>query len=275
MANAKVQRQIQRSSRKDPLLPTTTTNEGTAEGNTTTRCGACCRPILVLLPILGCTFIIGSLALLSTRLGVSIFDASISRCLADYSQKVEVLTMIFIGATLMFITTKMRNIQINVYHQRQHSESTKMKALNAIAAISNILAYTGFVFLALFDMDGPGEAPLIHLIGAIMYFALSGLYAVLHGFLLCKQTQYPMICKVIFTLLPIATITCTIIYVANWESKKYEFEWFSVFLTAINVGLVSVLFMVDPVDDELRDFFCCRRASSRKRNSTSKAPRLS
>ena len=264
MGKVKKQRNSTRN-RKDPLLPTT--NTGIQEN---ARCGACSRLILLLVPILGCTFILGSLCLLVYRLEVSISDTSISRCLADYSPKVEVLVLLFIGATLIFIVTAMRNVQINVYHRRQKSESRFMRVLNNIATIANIVAYVGFVILALFDTDGPGQAPLIHDIGAYMYFGLSGLYQVLHIFLLCKQSHYPMFCKIIFTIVSIATIACSIIFAVNPEEKT-EFEWFSVALAAMHVGLISILFLVDSVDDELRDFFCCRRVSSDQTSQSSRS----
>ena len=263
-------RRVKRSSaRKDPLLPETRQN--VESGSSTNKCWACGRFILHMLPILGCLFVLMSLFLLTYKLGVPITEDSISSCLANYTPKVEVLIVIFLGATLIFIVTVMRNIQINVYHQRQKSESKCQSALNLIASICNILAYTGFVLLALYDLNGPGKSPQIHYTGAIMYFTLSCVYGHIHSFLLCKQTQYPMFCKVIFTILPIATTTCTIIYVTNMEGEgaRFEYEWFAVALAAINIGLLSVLFCVDSVDDELRDFFCCRRGRRGGRNSRS------
>ena len=113
---------------------------------------------------------------------------------------------------------------------------------------------------------------MIHYIGAYMYFVLSGLYGILHTFLLCKQTHYPMVCKIIFTIMPIATIVCTIIYVIDMDAR-FEYEWFAVALAAITIGLFSILFLMDSVDDELRDFFCCRRVGRKggsPRNSPSK-----
>ena len=222
------------------------------------RCGTCGRAILLLLPILGCSFVIATLYLLVYRLDVSINDESVSQCLADYDPKIEVLVMIFIGSTLMFTVTVMRNIQISVYHQRQRSESILTRIINFIAATSNIFAYVGFVLVALFDVDGPGDAPRIHEVGSYMYFVLSGVYGLLHSILLCKQSQYPMFCKIILILVPLAGGLCSIIY-AVVEDEGYEYEWFAVALGAIFVGLMSILFMVDPVDDELGDFFCCRR----------------
>ncbi len=267
MGSTKVKRGTNSTTRKkEPLLPETVN-----DGNKSDKCGACGRFILLLLPILGCSFVLLSLLMLVYRLGVPITDASISTCLATYSPKVEVLVVIFLGATLMFVVTVMRNIQINVYHRRQHSESKCMRLTNLVAAIANILAYVGFVLLAIYDLDGPGNAPTIHYIGAYMYFALSGVYGLLHTFLLCKQTHYPMVCKILFTVLPIATIVCTIIYVIDMDAR-YEYEWFAVALAAVTIGSFTILFLVDSVDDELRDFFCCRRVrkSESPRNSSSK-----
>ena len=159
----------------------------------------------------------------------------------------------------MFVVTIMRNIQINVYHRRQGSESTAMSVLNYIATISNILAYVGFILLAVFDLDDPNPSyRVIHYVGSVMYFALAGFYGLLQAYLLCKQTQYPMFCKIVFTMVCSAAIASSIIYISNFD-KNFELEWFAVALHAIYVGLMSLLFHVNPVDDELRDFFCCRK----------------
>lgn len=241
--------------RKDALLPQTRGDLKRSD-----RCGACSRFILLLLPILGCTCVLLSLLLLMYRLDVPITEASISQCIADYDSvapKAEILICIMFGATVMFIVAIMRNIQINVYHRRQRDETKAMWIVNLIAAIANILSYVGFVILAIYDVDGPGHSTLIHYVGAFMFFILNGVYGVLHIYLLCKQVQYPMFCKIIFTLVPLAMITCSVMYIVD-QSNFCAFEWFSVALAAINVGLLSILFFVDSVDDELRDFFCCR-----------------
>jgi hypothetical protein len=46
-------------------------------------------------------------------------------------------------------------------------------------------------------------------------------------------------------------------------TEQFEFEWLAAALNALYVGLMPTLFLVDPVDDELRAFFCCRRHSRR------------
>lgn len=245
-------------SRKDPLLPTTRQNVGTTDGSG--RCGACGRFILLLLPIIACACVLGTLYLLLYKLDVQITDTSISNCMADYDPKVEVLVMTYTSAAMMFIVTAMRNIQINVYHRRQKSESTSMRAINLIAAVANIASYVGFSILATYDIDGPGQSKTIHLIGASMFFGLKGLYEVMHVFLLCKQTQYPLFVKILFTLVPTVSIACSIIFAINKEENT-AFEWIAAALGAVYGGLFSILFLVDPVDDELMYFFCCRRGT--------------
>jgi len=82
----------------------------------------------------------------------------------------------------------------NVYHRRLRSESRIMHAINFIAAMSNILSYRGFIFLAMFDVnylyDG---ARMLHYVGVCMYFSCAGFYEVLHVFLLWNQREYPML----------------------------------------------------------------------------------
>ena len=251
---------VKRSSnnRKEPLLPETQQNvKASRESRRTDKCGACGRFLLHLIPVLGCLFILSTLLLLaSTR---KITEASISTCLADYEPKVDVLFLIFVGATFMYIATVMRNIQINVYHRRQKSENKCMWTLNLIAAFANCIAYVGFCLLALYDLDGPGNAPTIHLVGAYMYFSLSSLYGLLHAVLLCAQRQYPIWAKFIFLIIPLGIIASTVYYVQNMEGEDaaYEYEWLAVALAAILVGMMPILFCIDPCDDELFDFFCC------------------
>ena len=247
----------QSKTRADPLLPTTSQS-------ISRQSKACTRLIFFLIPILACSFVLTALVLLVYRLEVQITDISISLCLATYEPKLEVVVVIFVGATLMFFTSIMRNIQISVYHRRKKSEFTAMKVLNSIAATALILSYIGFILLALFDVNDPDPAvQLVHAIGSYIYFGFSGLFGLLHSYLLCKQTQYPMICKIVYAMVAVATIASSILYVSNFEEYN-EFEWYTVALNALYVGLVSILFLVDPVDDELRDFFCCHRRSQLK-----------
>jgi len=253
----------QRVSTKAPLLPTTNAN---TKGRST-RYGSCVRFVLLLFPILACACTIGSLYLLMARTSVPISEATISKGLAD-TPHTDIVVLISIGATMAAITSAIRNVQINIYHRRLQSESARMRTLNLIAAIANTLAYAGIIMLVQFDINGPDPSPLLHYMGAAVFFSLTGLYGVLHAYLLFKQNQYPTFCKIIFTMVPIAAIACILIFLAT---QRYEFEWFSVALHAFTIGLVSILFMVDPVDDELRDFFCCRRQSQMDQSSPTKA----
>ncbi|KAL3772092.1 hypothetical protein ACHAW5_004930 [Stephanodiscus triporus] len=250
MGSTKVTRS-QSTKKADPLLPIS------VEGKSG-RCGGCGRLVLALIPMLGCSFIIVALYLLAYRPEVKITEISISECFSNHDPKGLVLAGISVGATLMSLASVMRNIQINVYHRRQRSESIAMKVLNFVAATCNIFAYVGFIILAVYDVDGSDDERRNHYVGATLYFALGGLYGLLHMYLLCKQTQYPMFCKIAFTMVSSAAILSSIIYASNLN-ENYAYEWFAVALNAIYVGLIGLLFVVDPVDDELRDFFCCHR----------------
>jgi len=245
------------------VQPLTQSNE--ADGG---KSNACIRLVLGVLPLLGCNIILAVLYLLQAKLGITMNDSSVSQALADYEPNLEILVLIFIGATLMILVTICRDIQINVYHRRRRSTTCGMKALNSIAAFANITAYAGFVLLALFPVDAESERDRqLHNVGSYLYFGLSGLYGLLHTFLLWKQTQYPCIIKVIFTIVPLVTIAFSITYVVKME-EAYMTEWITVALGAIFVGLMSLLFCVDPVDDELIDFFCCRRGGDKSRVRT-------
>jgi len=235
---------------------------------------ACTRMVLALLPVLGCSIILAVLYLLTYKLDITVNDSSVSQALADYEPNIEILVLIFIGATLMITVTICRDIQIYVYHRRRRSTTCGMKTLNFIAAFANITAYIGFVLLALFKIDGESETErLLHSVGTLMYFGLSGLYGLVHTFLLWKQTQYPCIIKVVFTIVPLVTIAFSIIYVLKQE-EAYVTEWITVALAAIFVGLMSILFCIDPVDDELREFFCCCRRGGGKSDVRASSKRM-
>ena len=62
-----------------------------------------------------------------------------------------------------------------------------------------------------------------------------------------------------------ALATSILVYLLSLEEvgvlpdTLYILEWLTVALNACLVGCAVLLFLHDPVDDELRDFFCCRR----------------
>jgi hypothetical protein len=248
--------------RVQPLIQNGGTNDG-GKSNT------CTRLVLALLPVLGCSTILAVLYLLTNKLDITVNDSSVSQALADYEPNIEILVLIFIGATLMIIVTICRDIQINVYHRRRRSTTCGMKTVNFIAAFANITAYIGFVLVASFKVDSESEKERqLHSVGSYVYFGLSGLYGLLHTFLLWKQTQYPCVVKVVFTIVPLITVACSIIYAVKME-EAFAFEWITVALAATFVGMMSILFCIDPVDDELRAFFCCRRGGDKSNVRTS------
>jgi hypothetical protein len=236
--------------------------------------------IIVLLPIIGSAFNLAAFILLIAMLGIeSVTDGSVSNALSANESKVETMTLILIGSTIIVLVTMMRDIQINVYHRREKSDTQTMRVSNIVAAIANILAYIGLVLLVIFDSNDPSPAPLIHLVGAGMFFVLNSMYGVIHSYLLWKQTQkYPTWCKIVFTILPMTSITCYGVFIYGYfaaastleDLKDYlaggevgsmypEYEWLSIMLSIILSGFMSYLFHVDSVDDELREFFCFRR----------------
>lgn len=239
--------------------------------------------IIVFLPILGAALNLAAFILLIVKLGVeSVTTDSISTALAAYETKWETMTLILIGSTIIVVVTMMRDIQINVYHRREKSDTQTMRVLNIMAAIANILAYIGLVLLVIFDSNDPYPAPLIHLVGAGMFFILNSMYGVIHSYLLWKQTQkYPTWCKIVFTVLPMTSIACYGVFIYGYfaaastleDFKEYlagdevysiypEYEWLSIMLTITLSGFMSYLFHVDSVDDELREFICFRRTRS-------------
>jgi hypothetical protein len=149
-----------------------------------------------------------------------------------------------------------RNIQINVYHRREGTTTCCVKALNFIAAVANIGAYVGFILLAVYPTDSETVMGRnIHTAGSYTYFVLASAYDILQTALLWQQKQYPCFLKIIFTLIPVVVVPVIIAYAVKQELTILE--WFTVAIQSIYVGLFSILFGIDPVEDELRDFFCC------------------
>ncbi|KAL7464981.1 hypothetical protein ACHAXS_005310 [Conticribra weissflogii] len=245
----------------ESLLPQTV--EG---GNGGGKCGVFGRIILLLLPIVGASTILAVLYLLLYRLNLTIQETSISAALAMYEPYWEILAPLSIGVFATFVVTVSRNIQIEVYHRRLNNEYKGMRVLNFITTVANIGAYIGFLILAIYKSDDESEdARNLHMYGAVAYFVLSGFYGVAHIYLLCKQSQYPLYSKIVFTLVPIVAIVCSIVFAIEREDA-YPYEWLAVALNSLFSGLFTTLFIVDPVDDEVRDFFCC---SSNKRTTKS------
>ena len=171
-------------SKKEPLL-SLDIEEGNVSNKSKSKTGRCASMLLLMMPILGCSMILGTLYLLVYNMNISIHDMTISSALADYEPTWEILTLLCTGAFACFIVTISRSVQIGVYHKRNNSAFRGLRLLNLMAAIANIFAYAGFVILAIYPVDGPNED--YHLFGAYMYFGLNGVYGIMHIYLLWKQ----------------------------------------------------------------------------------------
>ena len=246
-------------------------NEAPKRGCCARLCSCLCRSITLMFPLNGCLFIM--LALYVLAQGETISEVTVSECMANYGNERMLLTLMFIGASCIFVTGAMRKIQFRVYQQRNGDDSKLWHALNIISAASLILAYVGWCVLAIFNVD---ENTLFHNIGAFTYFILSNLFGLIHMAILWKQKQYPLYLKIVFSLVPIAATASSIVYMLSLSEvgvipdTLYTLEWLAIALHALLVGCTVLLFFHDPVDDELRDFFCCRRrgrGGSGKRSS--------
>eukprot|EP00536_Pseudo-nitzschia_multiseries_P014131 jgi/Psemu1/37674/gm1.37674_g len=208
---------------------------------------------------------------------------TISFVMSQYEPYSEVVALATIAALLNSVVTIARNIQIEVYHRRNESVIF-MKFVNYLASLANILAYVGLLVAVSFrlNQDDPSWAVVAHYYGAMIFFAGTVVYAVLHWFLLWNQSQYPTAIGSIFGVLALVIAVSSILFVlpiwkdgggdddgdddGGWseEGTQPVLEWVSVFATSINIGLLSVLFHIDPVDDELQDFFCGGRTARRR-----------
>ena len=243
----------------------------------------------------------------------SLQEDHISGRLANYENYVGILIPMIIGGTSMFIVTKARNIQIQVYITRQRQskqsslvnsnedESARTKyqpsaffwSINTFAAFVNILAYAGFICVGIFK-TGEGQAMVtesvsVHRVAAITYFIGVYIYMVLHTFMVIQQEdRYPAVFKILFTLLTMGGIGCITVYAISEkttgedEEAQHLFEWLAAIIAAVYVAFFSVLFHIDPVDDELIAFFscgCCGRRRSRlaavKKQKEQELPTLS
>ena len=267
--------------RKESLLPNHPAGRELSEEQRNARsgergclarlCGCLGRTITLMFPLNGCLFIMFSLYVLAQ--GQSISEVSVSERMANYEDQQTLLTLMFIGASCIFVTGAMRKIQFSVYQQRIGDDSKLWHALNIISATSLILAYVGFCVLAIFDVY---DDLMVHLIGAFMYFIFSNLFGIMHMVILWKQKQYPQYLKIVFSLLPITATQSSIVYLLSLNEVAvilpgplYEFEWLAIAVNALLVGCAVLLFLHDPVDDELMAFLCCRRGrgGSGKRSS--------
>lgn len=208
------------------------------------------------LPVVGGGLILVVLIELLISFQMTIFDNSVSTALAEYEPYITVLAPILVGSAFMFIVTAARNVQIKVYFSRERSYTWVRAALNTFAAVSNIAAYVGFILLSVFEQNGTEQEAQLHKIGSYVYFVLSSIYGLLHTYLLFRQDQYPTLLKLIFAAATAVTVFSASSYGIS-RSTRFEFEWIASFGSSMYVMLFAILFHIDPVDDELSDFFCC------------------
>lgn len=190
---------------------------------------------------------------------------SFSFILSQYEPYSEVLALSSIACILVSMTTVARNVQIEVYHKRTES-IIFMKFINYLAAIVNILSYMGLIMAVAFkvNQEEPSYAPQAHFAGALIFFAGTSIYSLLHSFLLWNQSEYPTFVRVLFLIFTSIIVTCSLLYgVPIWkggmsseEGSKPVYAWVAFFTSAISYGFYTVLFFVDSVDYEVSFFFC-------------------
>jgi hypothetical protein len=294
------------SSRNDPLLSVengtasssrrgssdasrTSSRASTSSSSSTSSVGRLGHFLIMLLPLMACGMVVAILGLLISNFEAeqSIQTTSISAALEVYQPYSEIVLLASLAAVLTFAVTAARNIQIAVSMQRSKYNTNLdgksvsspytcgSRFINATAALVNAVAYVGFVLLIAFriNQEEPSYAILMHTIGAFVYFGGISFYALAHAYLLSQQDRekYPRLLKGMFIGLSLAIVVCVVIFGLNFERMEaLEFEWAAVFLAAIHAGLFSILFHIDNVDDEVRDFFggffrccgcCCNRTS--------------
>lgn len=195
----------------------------------------------------------------------SMSSDSISLVMSQYEPYREVMALSSVSCVLVTMVTVARNIQIEVY-QKKVGSYVFMKFINFIAALVNILAYSGLMVAVNFKVtqEEPAYAVTAHFIGFLAYFAGTAAYSVLHAFLLWRQKEYPTFIKVLFFILAVIQVGASLAFgIPIWQgglaSDQYSepvYEWVAIFASAISLGLYVILFFVDPVDDHLGAFFC-------------------
>ena len=137
--------------------------------------------------------------------------------------------------------------------------------MNLVATIVNIISYIGLIITVAIKADS-SQDEIIHYIGAVLFFVGTGLYSVLHSYLLWTQKeQYNLFLKLLFTVFGVIIGVCSIVFGysvldggLSEEATLPEYEWAACITTSISIGFYTILFYMDPVDDEIRDFFLCR-----------------
>ena len=239
--------------------------------------------ITCLLPICSGLLLISVLVLLimSTE-NHDINGQSISRLLSLYEPYQVVLLPMLVSSGLMFIVTLCRNIQVRVYYSRRKQYTTTISAINKLATIANILAYIAFIILS-FNKDEVNQYAdnverNIHEYSLIAYFIFSILYAMLHTSLMLLQkkdegseegggiivsptnSSYPLLLKINFASYTFVIVVCSIWFLFHMYSESISgkitiLEWIAVLFNALYICLFSILFHIDPIENEVYEFF--------------------
>jgi hypothetical protein len=202
--------------------------------------------------------------------GTTINNISVSGALEIYEPYSTMVVLASFIAVISFAVTASRNIQIAVSMQRARasnelgSYSCINRFLNITAAIINVVAYVGFTLLIAFRLNQqePAYAMQAHFFGAVVYFSGITVYSLIHSILLYYQDpgKYPKWLKALFALLTVCIVVCVIAFGIDLQGNV-EFEWMAVVFMSLYMGLFSILFHIDNVDDEIQAFFggciCC------------------
>ena len=250
----------QLQSRKEPLLgEPIRPNVGTNEIN---RGGCCTRIFFALIPLLSLALILSFLYILIYEGEVDLTKVSLSQAMGEFEPHHEILGVALMGSTFTIITTIAREIQIRVYFSREGAYSFCLQATNSIGSLANIIAYVGFVIAVFYEYDSEDDRrALLHVVGMLAFYALAPLYACLQSSLLFKQTQYSMSVKIVFLFVAVVEYALAIGYLVMRE-KAIQLQWFAFASIPLYTGLFFILFLIDPVDDELKEYFsfgCCQK----------------
>ena len=262
--------------RKEPLLgETIRPNVGT---NQTNRKDCCARIFFAFMPLLSSAFIISFLYILMNVGGNDRTKVLIGQAMAAYERPAEIMVLAVLGSVFAILTTIAREIQIRVYFSKDGEYTFCLQAMNSIGALANILAYVGYLLSVFNKYDDEDEKKaLLHMGGVLMFLVLAPLYALLQCFLLFKQKQYSLFVKIIFLIVGVCEYGVSIAYLVLKE-QAIQLEWFAVALISLFNGLFFILFLIDPVEDELKEYFsfgCLRKKSgtSERKVSPSKNKR--
>ena len=266
-------KQKQLQIRKEPLLgELVRPNVGTNETN---HKDCCARIFFAFMPLLSTALIIAFLYILIYEGENDPTKILIGQAMAGYERQTEIMAISLLGSVFAIITTIAREVQIRVYFSRDGAYTFCLQMMNSIGALTNILAYVGYLLSVFNKYDDEDESKtLLHVGGVLMFLVLAPLYALLQCALLFKQKRYSLFAKIIFLLVAVIEYGVTTAYLVLKE-KAIQLEWFAVALISLYNGLFCILFLIDPVDEELKEYFsfgCLRQKSgtSERKDSPSK-----